>query len=116
MQITTHMFGKILGVRKVELDGFDNNGDWKQAIPKTEVTVMSESIDSDGQPTYSMDKHTFESTQYNRFLDLKDKYVAVPYKLQVDGKKQKWELDTSMPILELSSNPLISEIKKNTTK
>ena len=115
MQISTHMIGKIIGVRKVELDGFVD-GEWKQEIPKVEITVMSESIDLDGQPTFSMDKQTFADTEYNRFHALNGKTVAVPYLLIVDGKKQKWEFDDSMPILELASNPLSSQIKKEPAK
>lgn len=115
MQVNTHMIGHLKGVRKVEVDGFVD-GEWKTEIPKVELTVASESLDLDGQPTFSMDKLTMEDKYYNVYKPLINKVVAVPYVLEVTKKGQKWEYDDSMPILELKDTMVNMVVKSDLGK
>lgn len=100
MVVNTHMIGTLMAVRKVEIDGFVD-GEWKTEMPKIELTVMSESLDTDDQKNISVDKIILDSKHYNQYSALTSKIVAVPYRLDVTKKGQKWDYDETMPILEL---------------
>jgi hypothetical protein len=99
-KINTVLIGKIYSVRRVEIDGFDDDNNYVNGMPKIEVAFLSESIDDNGDVNPSMDKHIFEDTDYPKYKALENKVVAVPYIL-INDKKQKWELDSNMPIVEL---------------
>jgi hypothetical protein len=103
------MIGHLKGVRKIEVDGFVD-GEWKTEIPMVELTVYSESLDLDNQPTFSMDKHNIEDKYFNKYKSLVNEVIAVPYLLEVTSKKQKWEFDKTMPILVLKDT-LVSMVK-----
>ncbi|WP_294966957.1 hypothetical protein [Sulfurimonas sp.] len=98
--INTLLIGKIYSVRRVEIDGFDDDGEYKNGMPRIEVAFLSESIDDNGDINPSMDKQHFDSTDYPKYKALENKVVDVPYIL-INDKKQKWELDSNMPIVEL---------------
>lgn len=100
MQVNTHMIGTLVAVRKIEVDGFVD-GEWKTEIPKAELTVMSESLDLDNQKNISVDKIILEDKYFNQYNALTSKVVAVPYVLETTKKGQKFDYDSSMPILEL---------------
>ena len=113
MVVNTHMIGLLKAVRKVEIDGFVD-GEWKTELPKVELTVMSESLDLDNQMNISVDKIIMEDKHYNKYNALTNEVVAVPYRLDVTKKGQKWEYDESMPIVELKES-FINLIKVDKT-
>ena len=100
MVVNTNLIGLLMAVRKVEIDGFVD-GEWKTEIPKVELTVMSESLDNDNQKNISVDKIMLDDKYYNQYAPLTNKVLAVPYKLEVTKKGQKFDFDDTMPIVEL---------------
>jgi hypothetical protein len=105
MIVNSHVIGSLVALRRVEVDGFVN-GNWENDIPKIELTILSESLDIEGQKNISVDKIFLDAKHYNDYKDKLNSHLAIPYKMETTKKGQKFEYDDSMPILELKDSLL----------
>ena len=112
--INTHMIGQLVAVRKVEIGEFVD-GKWENEVPKVEITVMSKTLDLDGQSNMSMTKEFLDSKEFSKFNALSNKFVSIPYLLDTKKDKQIWKYDDSMPILELKDD-FTKLVKSDTPK
>jgi len=114
MVVNTHTIGKLVSVRRIEIDGFEN-GEWKTEMPRIELQVSSEGLDNDGELNFSLDKVVLDSKLYTKFKEKTGQVVAIPYKMETTKKGQKFEFDESMPILTLKdqlANLILTEKTK----
>jgi len=101
--INTVMIGQLVAVRRVEI-GMFVDGNWDNEVPQVEITVMSKSLDLEGQSNMSMTKEFLDSKLFKKFDELTGKFVAIPYILDTKKDKQVWKFDETMPVLELKDD------------
>jgi len=107
---TLHLIGTLMEVKPTEFEDKKTN----KMNYNTELTVMFQGVDEEGYKKITVETISVDEEYYTELKDKIGTVIALPYVLTINQYGVRAYPDRSMPVLQLTSNPLdYSKFEKN---